>query len=437
LAPGVFILVALIWPFFLTVFSVYDARRNETMGAELRSVCLAVCVSTLTLAGALFFSYRETSRLTILIFFVLDVALLVGARLLLSGYRRLQNAERRNGRRVVLVIGAGEVGRKAAGQLQHFDWSGVGLIGYVDDDPGKQEQLIDGLPVLGTLDQLTTIVQAHGVRDALIALPLRAYHRQVRVCRALQAMSVHVHVIPDLFALSFPNATLDGFGGIPVVSLGQPGIHGARRVSKRAFDVAVAVLCVVFLSPILALVALAIKLDSPGPILYKSTRIGENGALFTMFKFRSMWNDADSSLHKAYVARLIEENLGLEEVEDVSEGTLKIKDDTRITRVGRIIRKTSVDELPQLFNVLRGDMSLVGPRPPLPYEVALYSDWHKQRLASLPGLTGWWQVKGRNRVSFDEMVRMDLYYAQHTSFWLDLKILFMTPWAVISGRGAG
>jgi lipopolysaccharide/colanic/teichoic acid biosynthesis glycosyltransferase len=147
--------------------------------------------------------------------------------------------------------------------------------------------------------------------------------------------------------------------------------------------------------------------------------------------------DSDESAHKAHVQRLIELNLSPEELAADGQSSLKMERDPRITRVGAFIRKTSIDELPQLFNVLRGDMSLVGPRPALPYEAELYQEWHKRRFEALPGMTGWWQVKGRNRVSFDEMVRMDLHYIDHTSVWLDLRLLLQTPWAVISGKGAG
>lgn len=435
LAPGVVILVALIWPFFMVVFAVYDGRHNETLSTELRNVFLAICVSTLTLAGSLFFTYRETSRVLVLVFFILDIMLLLGIRILISVYSR--NGKRAVKHRSVLIIGAGRVGRRTVEQLQKYAWTDIHLVGFVDDDQGKQGQLVCGLPVLGTLDQLAEIVKAHDVRDAIVALPLQAYDRQVTICRALQSLWVHVHVIPDLFSLYFPSATLDGFGGIPVIDLGQPGIQGLQRLSKQVFDVAVATLLLILFSPLLLVTALLIKLESPGRVLYKQQRIGEGGRLFTMWKFRSMRAGTDSDAHKAHVTRLIEQNLRPEHLTGNGNGSLKMEHDPRITRVGKFIRKTSIDELPQLFNVMRGEMSLVGPRPPLPYEADLYKDWHKRRFEVLPGITGWWQVRGRNRVSFDEMVRMDLHYIEHASFWLDLRVLLLTPWAIITGKGAG
>jgi exopolysaccharide biosynthesis polyprenyl glycosylphosphotransferase len=437
LSLGVLILVLTLWPLVFLSFSVYDGRRSPTVGAELRRVFLATCAATLLLAGALFFTYREASRLLVIIFFVLDTALLLGSRFALWGYRRVTKHRHSLEHRRVVVVGAGPVGRKAVEQLKRCSWAGIDLVGYVDDDPQKQQRVYQDLPVLGILDQLPQIVAANGIGAAVVALPLGAHERIVQVCRMLQDLSVRVHVIPDLFALSFPSATLDGFGGIPVIYLGQPGMHGWRRVSKRAFDCAVALLTLILLSPALVLIGLLIKLESPGPVIFRQQRVGERGQPFTMLKFRSMQVGSNPGAHAAHVKRLIEENLKPQDLSAAGSATLKMDHDPRITRIGRFIRKTSLDELPQLFNVLRGEMSLVGPRPPLPYEVESYKDWHKRRLEALPGMTGWWQVKGRNRVSFDEMVRMDLAYIEKASFWFDLRILLLTPGAVVSARGAG
>lgn len=432
----VFFLVAGIWPFFLVVFSVYDGRRNPTLAVEVLNVFLAVCISTLTLAGALYFSYRETPRVLMLLFFVMDVALLVSYRLIWGLTRWLQARQEYHPRRVVLIIGAGPVGTNAVEKIKHFAPAELDPIGYLDDNPIKLGQEYEGVPVLGNLEQVPEIIQEYKVQDAVVALPLRAHKRLVEICTQLQSMGVRVHVIPDLFSLSFPSATLDGFGGIPVIGLGQPGIHGWQRAVKRAFDIIAVSIGLILLLPFFIIIAILIKLDSPGPVFYKQTRVGENGRQFMMFKFRSMRVDTDPKIHQEYVTRLIKENLSLE---DLAEGksSLKMEDDPRITRVGKIVRRASIDELPQLINVLRGEMSLVGPRPPLLYEVDLYQDWHKRRFEVPPGITGIWQVSGRNRVSFDEMVRMDLEYIETQSIWLDIKLLLKTPRAVLGAQGAG
>jgi exopolysaccharide biosynthesis polyprenyl glycosylphosphotransferase len=264
-----------------------------------------------------------------------------------------------------------------------------------------------------------------------------AHRRLVQICHKLQELTVHVHVVPDLFALSFPSATLEGFGGVPVIDLGQPGLYGWQRLYKRVFDVISTSLIFCVIWPLMLMVALWVKLDSPGPIFYRQKRIGENGHPFYMLKFRSMRTDTDDKIHREHIARLIKENLSLANQPAGPTKSLKMQNDPRVTRVGRFIRRTSIDELPQLLNVLWGEMSLVGPRPPIPYEVEMYQNWHMRRLQAIPGVTGLWQVQGRNRVSFDEMVRMDIDYIEHQSLWLDIKLLLRTPLALLNGQGAG
>jgi len=210
----------------------------------------------------------------------------------------------------------------------------------------------------------------------------------------------------------------------------------ASRVIKRAIDILGSSCAIVVLSPILLGIALAVKLTSRGPVLFRQERVGQYGTQFTFFKFRSMYLANDETIHKTYVTRFIS---GKHESDAPAERdhVFKIKDDPRVTRIGKLLRRSSLDELPQLINVLRGEMSLVGPRPPLPYEVDCYELWHKRRLLTVtPGITGLWQVSGRSRVRFDDMVRLDLKYAETWSVWLDIKILLRTPAAVFSGQGA-
>jgi exopolysaccharide biosynthesis polyprenyl glycosylphosphotransferase len=423
-------LVAALWPIFFFLFGVYDGRRNRTLRSELLNTLMAIVAATLVLAGVLYFTYQEVSRIAFLMFFLIDSGILLGMRFFWWIFRSRSRSV--SGLHRTLIVGAGPVGIRVADELRRYSAGRILLTGFVDDDPVKHQQILVGLPVLGTLDQLPGLVNDNGLTDAVVALPLQAHARLVEVCSALQEAGVHVHVVPDLFTLSFPSASLDGFGGIPVLDLGQPGIHGWRRIFKRLFDILVTLLVLLFIWPLMFAVALAIKLDSPGPVFYLQKRIGENGHPFKMFKFRSMHVNNDESIHREYVKQLIQENISLAE-----GSTLKLMYDPRITRVGHFIRKTSLDELPQLFNVLRGEMSLVGPRPPIPYEVEVYQKWHLRRLEAIPGITGLWQVHGRNRVSFDEMVRMDMDYIERQSIWLDIQLLIKTPSALVSGRGAG
>jgi exopolysaccharide biosynthesis polyprenyl glycosylphosphotransferase len=442
------LLVAVIWPFFFVfVFGVYESHRNETLLNELRNVTTAVCVSFITLTGVMFFTYRNSSRLTVLIFLVSDLTLLLSARVAIWAYRHRYKRSAFRNRQVVVLVGAGGAGQHVAAQFANYG-DDLHVVGFVDDDPAKLGRTFTDLPVLGTTADLPRIVSEAYVDDAVVALPFRAHERIVEVCQRLQQLSVRVHVVPDLFALSFPSRTLHGFGGIPMVDLGYTGISGWRLFWKRLFDIGATSCTVLAAVPVMLVVAIAIKLDSHGPVFYRQRRIGRNHRPFDMLKFRSMKVDADPSVHQRYITDLITRNISLDNLAVApaggarGEGTspaasLKLVDDPRITRVGRFIRKTSLDELPQLFNVLKGDMSLVGPRPPMDYEVKLYLDWHRRRFEAPPGITGFWQVHGRNRVSFDEMVRMDLEYISRQSLWLDVKLLLQTPLAMISGRGAG
>jgi lipopolysaccharide/colanic/teichoic acid biosynthesis glycosyltransferase len=208
------------------------------------------------------------------------------------------------------------------------------------------------------------------------------------------------------------------------------------RALKRGMDILGSLVLLILLSPVFFVIAAAVKMTSRGPILFRQKRIGEHGTAFTFLKFRSMYVNNDASQHKEYVRQLIA-GQAAKQTNGAGEGIFKLTNDPRITPVGNFLRRSSLDELPQFFNVLKGDMSLVGPRPPVPYEVEAYATWHRRRLLEAkPGITGLWQVEGRSRVGFDDMVRLDLRYARHSSPWLDLKILVQTPRAVIAGNGA-
>jgi lipopolysaccharide/colanic/teichoic acid biosynthesis glycosyltransferase len=204
---------------------------------------------------------------------------------------------------------------------------------------------------------------------------------------------------------------------------------------KRCLDIAGSLLALIILAPLLSLIAAAIKLTSPGPVLFRQLRLGQRGQGFTFLKFRSMYAKSDHAIHEAYIKSFISDRT--DSSADVGNKVYKLQADPRITPVGRFLRRTSLDEIPQFFSVLIGHMSLVGPRPPVPYEFAAYETWHRRRLLAVkPGITGFWQVEGRSRVKFDDMVRMDIEYARTWSVWKDIKILWRTPGAVVSGNGA-
>ncbi len=222
-------------------------------------------------------------------------------------------------------------------------------------------------------------------------------------------------------------------------------IHEEKRMyfwCKRCMDIVLSLLFLIITLPLFLLIALLIKVDSPGPVIFRQTRIGKDGKPFTFVKFRSMRQDANPQVHQEHMRGVIRGadtsgTPGGEDSGDGGERAGKLSNDARVTRVGRIIRKTTLDELPQLLNVLKGEMSLVGPRPPLPYEMEMYEDWHMRRLKVLPGMASLWVVRGRADIPFDDQARMDIEYIENQSLWLDTKILLQTPWAVVSGGGAG
>jgi exopolysaccharide biosynthesis polyprenyl glycosylphosphotransferase len=428
LESPILILVSIIWPFIFVVFSVYDGRRNGTLMAELLNVLQAICISTITLAGLLYLTYRTTPRILFMIFFLLDVIILLGYRVGLYFIQHEMTGQMRKDRRVVIVIGAGQLGQDVVSQLVNYSRTYLKIIGYLDDDLEKLGNIFQGYPVLGTLDQAEAIVKSHHVEYAIVALPMRAYERLVEICETLQILSVQVHVIPDLVALTFSNASLDKFGGIPVIGLGLPGILGWNRHLKRIFDVLAVSVGLIVLSPLFLIIAVLIKLDSNGSIFFYHERIGLNGCTFGMWKFRTMMEGADQLLEN-----FLEDSPNLKAEWDAK---FKLKNDPRKTRIGRILRSWSLDELPQLYNVLKGEMSLVGPRPIVEAEIRRYREDISMYKKVRPGLTGLWQVSGRADVSYKSRIGFDTYYVVNWSFWLDITILFRTFWVLLKRKGA-
>jgi len=228
--------------------------------------------------------------------------------------------------------------------------------------------------------------------------------------------------------------TIDSSQSLPLEPTESTLVASRYLPLKRVLDVLVSAACLVLFSPLMLALAIGIRIASPGPILYRQQRIGKGGKPFAMLKFRSMQIGNNPDLHREYVQKLIKENI---HPQALGKSSLKIVGDPRITGMGKYLRKFSLDELPQFLNVLRGEMSIVGPRPSLPYEYEIYEEWHKQRLFVLPGITGYWQVMAHNTVTFDAMVRIDLSYMKSMNFWLDLKIMLLTPVEMIRGKGAG
>lgn len=414
-----FFVVPAIWIVVFLFSSVYDPQRNYRSVDELQTVALATLLAALIFAGVLYIFSREFSRYLFVIFLGLNLLFLLGWRSIARIVIRLRTnpvVDRR-----VLIIGAGEVGRRVGGMIAEYKWAGLQLVGYLDDDPEKQSNHIG---VIGELDEVRPIVSEKKVDDVIVALPQRAYGLMNTVVYRLHDLPVNVRVVPDYFSLALYRASVDEFGGIPMINLRDPALNDFERLVKRLFDLLIGGVSVLVTLPIMGIISVLIRLDSPGPVLFVQKRVGENGRLFEMFKFRSMILNADELLDS------------VTELTEAGDVIFKRQDDPRVTRVGRFLRRTSLDEIPQLFNVLRGDMSLVGPRPELPWLVDRYELWQRKRFAVPQGITGWWQVNGRSDRPLQMKTEDDLYYVQNYSIWLDVYILIRTLIVVLRGKGA-
>jgi len=417
-----FVLAAIIWSLALGSFKAYDPHRLAQAADEVQIVVGAIAVSTLAFAGVLYFSYRGLSRLLYVYFFLLDMVLCLSARMVL---RRLMSGWRSRRHRDVLVVGAGAVAQRLVRSLRPCEWMGIEVAGYLADDPARVGQMLESRPVLGTLDQAQEIIAERGIQEVVIALPMDAHHRVANLVAGLDQSSANIKVVPDYSELVFYRTTLEQLGDLFLVGLKEPVIGPIERLMKRAFDLVASALALLVLSPLLAVTALLVALTSDGPVFYHSLRVGEGGRTFRMRKFRTMHADADRQ----------EDEL----ISETSDGKLlfaKREDDPRTTPIGRFLRRHSLDELPQLFNVLVGEMSLVGPRPELPSLVERYEPWQRKRFAVPQGLTGWWQISGRANKPKYLHVEDDLYYLRNYSLLLDLRIIWRTLGAVLRGEGS-
>ena len=419
----VYLMSVLIWPIVLSLVSAYTRRPHpgRRVFSEVYALLLGVGIASMALAGCLYFTYREVPRRLFLYFGIINFGSLLLVRLIIHWSYRFAH---HNGRALrLLIVGAGRVGEEIARQIQCRE-PGWQLIGFLDDDPAKARQQLVGLPVLGTLSALEDTIKSHRVDEIIFALPLRAHNRLAQLVLEMERLPVEVSVVPDYFNLAFFRAKPDEFFGFPLIRLRASAIEGESRIIKRLFDLMLAIPLLIICLPCFFLIALLIRLDSPGPVLFKQERVGENCQIFGMWKFRTMVQNADALLGE--VVRQTPDNQIIH----------KSPDDPRVTRVGRFLRHHSIDELPQLINVIKGEMSLVGPRPELVWLVDHYQGWQRKRFAVPAGMTGWWQISGRSERLMHLHVEDDLYYINNYSIWLDLRILWRTIAVVLSGKGA-
>lgn len=411
-----------VWGVTFLALSVYNPADITFLRRELVRLVEASLFAWLALAGVLYFSYRDISRLLFAYFLAFDIVFMIIHRVVLRIGFQHRDGHRYHTRRV-LIVGTGEIANTIAESVQQHAWMGFVVEGFTGDQPHHAANAHDA-PILGTIDATIDVVRRHEIHEVVIALPREHDHDTHKLIYELQALPVNIRLVPDYFDMVFLRLDFENFSGMPLLSLKEPVLTPFQRLVKRGFDLVVTLLVMVPALPLMGAIALAIRLDSPGPVLFRQTRIGEGGSPFTILKFRTMHRDAEA------------QQSTLNHTDEDGNTIYKSADDPRVTRVGRLLRRTSLDELPQLLNILRGDMSLVGPRPEMPWLVKLYKPWQRKRFEVPQGLTGWWQINGRSDKPMHLHTEDDLYYIQHYSLLLDIKIVLRTIKVVVAGRGA-
>jgi exopolysaccharide biosynthesis polyprenyl glycosylphosphotransferase len=389
----------------------YEVHRLRELPRELGVICQASGLLFLLAITATFYA-REPyeSRLGLALFLAVNgVALALARRAVWNGLKWCRRHGLNYGRAV--IVGTGRNGRLVSETIRQHAWTGLEAVGFVDRADRLEPA---GLPRLGTIDELADVVARHDIDHVFVALPLSRYAELPAVYKALEKLLVEVQLVPDLPNLAGVRVGNVEIDGVTFLSLRADPHLGWSKLAKRSTDLVVGTAAIVLAAPLMLALAVVIKATSPGPVFYRQKRAGLKGRTFEMLKFRSMRVDAEQATGPVWARR----------------------GDERCTPLGRWLRRWSLDELPQLFNVLAGHMSLVGPRPPLLKEVEQYEPWQRRRLAVKPGLTCVWQVSGRNEVGFDDWVRMDLWYIDNQHLLTDLKLLARTPSIVLSRRGA-
>jgi exopolysaccharide biosynthesis polyprenyl glycosylphosphotransferase len=419
----------------------YRLRGEFTFLGDAAALFKAVTVGSLVMVLFAFlyrggFTYNDYSYSRGVL--VWDWAVVLAAAAVVRlGVRGVQLVSRRHERNLIptLIVGDGELAKLCVQEIAEQPRLGYRVVGAVTAGRGSDALTVGGVPVLGTFDSLPTLVRQYGVEEVMIAetdLSPQALFEAIMRCGRTHRLNFRV--VPNLFNCLPRKTEVDQIGSLPMIKLFEEPLSGPARFVKRSVDIAGAIAALVATAPAWAVLAWLIKRESPGPVFKAQERVGMDGKVFPMIKFRSMHVDADSPEKVAAHREAMRRNISGELIEGADAKLFgKVENDPRITRIGEWMRRFSIDEWPQMINVLRGEMSLIGPRPPIPYEVEMYAEWHRARFHVKPGITGLWQVSGRNRLPFQEMVQLDVYYIENWSLWLDIKILLKTVPVVLRG----
>jgi exopolysaccharide biosynthesis polyprenyl glycosylphosphotransferase len=417
--------IAALWAVLLPLLGVYRSPLTASLADQAWALARAVLAGVALLLTLLFLlKIHYVSRTVVVLFALLDLAALLAIRLGLAWHLR-RTLDRVQNYRRVLVIGTGARAARLAEALLHQPDRGVHIVGHLDPDPARVGQRVVGAPVLGTLDDIGAVLRDHVIDQVILATPRAMISDVEKVARACEEEGLRLCLMADVFDVKVARMQLVPFGSIPLLTFEPVALDESKLLVKRLMDLALSLLSLPLVLPLVGLVALAIKLDSPGPVFFVQDRVGLNKRRFRMLKFRTMVDGADRMQDQ------------VEHLNEARGPIFKIADDPRVTRVGRLLRRSSLDELPQIFNVIRGEMSLVGPRPMSVRDVQLFdAGIQRKRFSVKPGLTCLWQISGRSLLPFSRWLELDLHYIEHWSLALDVKILVRTLPAVLRGTGA-
>jgi len=413
----------LVWISILVTFSIYDSKKYFKVVDELSTLTIASFLASVSQAGILFLSFRNFSRALFLLIVISSYLLCVFWRLIFRIIFRLRKDTLNYGQRILIVGVSTEIHNieKKISQTLYDNLERVSLLD-IKTHSDCFEETPESCP--RTILLVREEVKRVQATDVIIAFSRNASDWIGAISSNLEDLPLGVCVALDYNDLSLANTYVENLSGLPLLDLRAPALNEYSRILKRVFDLTISILALVVLSPVLILTGLVVLIDSGLPIFFIQKRVGENGRLFTMIKFRTMVKEAEQLRSQ------------VERKDHIGNLIHKSRNDPRVTRAGRFLRRFSLDELPQLINVIRGDMSLVGPRPELPYLAEKYNHWQRRRLTVPPGITGWWQVNGRSDHVMHLHTEDDIYYVENYSIWLDLRIMIRTLWVVIMGKGA-
>ncbi len=431
---------------FLAYEGVYRMHGAFSYVNEFIKVFKAILIGTLATIAFTFlfrggFEYRDFSYSRGI--FLIDFALaLIVFSIFHLGLRYIQTIFRKNDINLIptLIVGINAEAAQTIKALRNQPELGYRIVGLINTDDSAEvitlKNEFSGINIVGNLQDLADIIQVLSIQEVIITdskIPNETLFETMM--QSGRGRKVEFRMVPSMFSFLPQKTNVEQIGILPMIRLFREPISYAEGFVKRGSDIIISLLSIALVSPVWLIVCVLIKLDSPGSILFKQERVGMDGRKFLCLKFRTMKENADQNLH----LKAFKENIRQTRIPDQENGDVqvygKVRNDPRITKIGRILRRLSLDETPQLLNVLKGDMSIVGPRPPIPYEVEEYLIEHRRRLDMKPGLTGLWQVSGRNRLTFEKMVDLDLYYIENWSIWLDIRIILLTMPAILRGEG--